>query len=185
MIVSQESTEVRWTPRHEISGLQIHPTTESSPAALLREPLDAVRRLTPRLSATSGIAALADQLDRFAPERFRIRRLRFRHPSPSLPAALAPQELRTPQSRGNPSVMLRAALSGRCGRRSSAVTNTVVSSRSRSASIVAPRVDGAISIRAPPTSTYCLMNPSSPRPPRRPWNHSSRPHPTAGEMTGH
>jgi hypothetical protein len=56
MIVSQESTEVRWTPRHEISGLQIHPTTESSPAALLREPLDAVRRLTPRLSATSGIA---------------------------------------------------------------------------------------------------------------------------------
>jgi hypothetical protein len=27
MIVSQESTEVRWTPRHEISGLQIHPTT--------------------------------------------------------------------------------------------------------------------------------------------------------------
>jgi hypothetical protein len=130
-------------------------------------------------------AALADQLDRFAPERFRIRRLRFRHPSPSLPAALAPQELRTPQSRGNPSVMPRAALSGRCGRRSSAVTNTVVSSRSRSASIVAPRVDGAISIRAPPTSTYCLMNPSSPRPPRRPWNHSSRPHPTAGEMTGH
>jgi hypothetical protein len=41
------------------------------------------------------------------------------------------------------SVTLRAAFFRRSGRRSSAVTNTVVSSRSRSASIVASKVDGA------------------------------------------
>ena len=42
------------------------------------------------------------------------------------------------------SVTLRLAFLARSGRRSSAVANTAVSSRSRSASIVAPRVDGAI-----------------------------------------
>jgi hypothetical protein len=42
------------------------------------------------------------------------------------------------------SVTLRLAFFLRHGRRSSAVANTAVSSRSRSASIVAPWVDGAI-----------------------------------------
>src|SRR5512144_2966455 len=50
------------------------------------------------------------------------------------------------------SVTLRLALLRLQGRRSSAVANTAVSNRSRSASIVAlPRVDG--DNRAPPTST--------------------------------
>jgi len=45
------------------------------------------------------------------------------------------------------SVILRLAFFARMGRRSSAVTNTAVSSRSRSASIVAPLVDGDIEHR--------------------------------------
>ena len=67
------------------------------------------------------------------------------------------------------SVTLLAAFFGRCGRRSSAVTNTVVSSRSRSASIVASMVDGAY--WAPPTSTLLRTNPRT-RPP--PWSGSQR-----------
>src|SRR3954464_963710 len=45
------------------------------------------------------------------------------------------------------SVILRRAFFARLGRRSSAVTNTAVSRRSRSASIVAPWVDGDIEHR--------------------------------------
>ena len=54
------------------------------------------------------------------------------------------------------------------GRRSSAAAKTAVSNRSRSASIVAPWVDGAI--QAPPTST-CSLSPPLPRPPA--WNQLS------------
>src|SRR5215207_10614750 len=55
------------------------------------------------------------------------------------------------------SVILRLAFSARQGRRSSAVQNTAMSSRSRSASIVAPGVDGAIRHRRLRPAALCLL----------------------------
>src|SRR5436189_1395522 len=60
------------------------------------------------------------------------------------------------------SVILRRAFSAPQGRRSSAVQNTAISSRSRSASIVAPWVDGAIRHRRLRPAALCLLRAGPP-----------------------
>src|SRR4051812_13930620 len=68
------------------------------------------------------------------------------------------------------SVILRLAFLARLGRRSSAVTNTAMSSRSRSASIVAPLVDGNIDHRRLRPALHTPL----PRPHGRGINHLGR-----------
>jgi hypothetical protein len=67
------------------------------------------------------------------------------------------------------SVTIRRAFPGRSGRRSSAVQNTAMSSRSRSASIEALPWVGGRHYRAPPTSTLLLMSPSYRLAHSEPW----------------